>query len=168
LAVENEEMEAPSIVAALKAARQRGVVVTVTMSYSPTWVPAWTVLARAGVEVATYPDTASALYIHAKVIVVDGLSAFVGSQNFSNASLAYNRELGLTTSDPAVVGPLSETLAADFAGATPFPVTPAPGTSTTRAHTGAVPSTTTTRVATATSTSTSTSTVSTPATTRAG
>ena len=170
LAVENEEMEAPSIIAALKAARQRGVVVTVTMTYSPTWVPAWTVLARAGVKVATYPDTASALYIHAKVIVVDGLTAFVGSQNFSNASLAYNRELGVTTSDPAVVGPLSETLAADFAGATPFPVTPAPGSSATRttAHTGTVASTTTTRVATATTTSTSTTTGPAPATTRAG
>jgi phosphatidylserine/phosphatidylglycerophosphate/cardiolipin synthase-like enzyme len=172
LAVENEEMAAPSIIAALKAARQRGVVVTVTMTYAPTWVPAWTALARAGVKVATYPDTASALYIHAKVILVDGLTAFVGSQNFSNASLAYNRELGVTTSDAAVVGPLSETLAADFAGATPFPVTPAPGSSTTRttAHTGTVASTTTTRAATATATTSTTSTtsVSTPATTRAG
>ncbi len=168
LAVENEEMEAPSIIAALKAARQRGVMVTVTMTYSPTWVPAWTGLARAGVKVATYPDTASALYIHAKVIVVDGQTAFVGSQNFSNASLAYNRELGVTTSDAAVVGPLSETLAADFAGATPFPVTPAPGTSTTRptANRGTVASTTTTRVANATTTTTTTPTA--PATTRAG
>jgi phosphatidylserine/phosphatidylglycerophosphate/cardiolipin synthase-like enzyme len=165
LAVENEEMEAPSIIAALKAARKRGVMVTVTMTYSPTWVQAWTGLARAGVMVATYPDTSSALYIHAKVIVVDGQTAFVGSQNFSNASLAYNRELGVTTSDAAVVGPLSETLAADFAGATPFPVTPAPRTSTTRptANSRTVASTTTTGVANATTTASTA-----PATTRAG
>ncbi len=156
LAVENEEMEAPSIIAALKAARQRGVVVTVTMTYSPTWVPAWTVLVRSGVAVSTYPDTASALFIHAKVIVVDALTAFVGSQNFSNTSLAHNRELGLTTSDAAVVGPLSETLAADFAAATPFRLTPAAGSGTTRTttHTRAVTTTTTTSTTTTTVTTT--------------
>jgi phosphatidylserine/phosphatidylglycerophosphate/cardiolipin synthase-like enzyme len=166
LAVENEEMRAPSIVAALRAARQRGVVVTVTMTYNPSWVPAWTALARAGVEVSTYPDTASAPYIHAKVIVVDALTAFVGSQNFSNDSLVHNRELGLTTSDAAVVGPLSETLAADFAGATPFRVTPAPGTGTTRTTTHTGVATTTTRTTTRVATTTTTSTVS-PTTTRA-
>ena len=132
LAVENEEMAAPSIISALKAASKRGVRVTVTMTYSPTWTAAWTRLTRAGVEVATYPDTPSALYIHAKVIVVDDFTAFVGSQNFSNASLGYNRELGLITSDPAVVGPMSQTLAADFAGGTRFTAKLPPATSSTR------------------------------------
>ncbi len=42
-----------------------------------------------------YPDTSSALYIHAKVIDVDGAKAFLGSENFSTASLEYNRELGV-------------------------------------------------------------------------
>ena len=105
LAVENEEMAAPSIISALKAASQRGVRVKVTMTDSPSGTSAWTRLTRAGVEVATYPDTPTALYIHAKAIVVDDSTAFVGSQNFSNASLGHNRELGLITSDPAVVGP---------------------------------------------------------------
>jgi phosphatidylserine/phosphatidylglycerophosphate/cardiolipin synthase-like enzyme len=125
VAVENEEMEAPSVIAALKAASQRGVLVTVTMTSSPTWAAAWVGLVRAGVKVATYPDTAAALYVHAKVVVVDDMTAFVGSQNFSNESLAHNRELGVTTSDAAVVGPLSQTLAADFTGATRFVIQPA-------------------------------------------
>ncbi len=122
LAVENEEMAAPAIISALKAASRRGVLVTVTMTSSPAWKAAWTGLTRAGVHVATYPDTPGTMYIHAKAMVVDDLTVFVGSQNFSNAGLAHNRELGLTTSDPGIVGPVSQTLAADFAGGTPFTV----------------------------------------------
>ena len=44
----------------------------------------------------------------------------VGSQNFSAASLGHNRELGLLTRDPAVVTPISTTLAADYARGRPY------------------------------------------------
>ncbi len=141
LAVENEEMAAPVIISALKAASQRGVLVTVTMTYSPAWKSAWTGLTRAGVEVSTYPDVPTALYIHAKAIVVDDLTGFVGSQNFSNAGLVHNRELGLITSDAAVVGPLSQTLAADFAGGTRFKAKAPTVTSTTHATVASTTST---------------------------
>ena len=61
------------------------------------------------------------IYIHAKVIVADsGLpsqAAFVGSQNFSTASLDYNRELGLVTTFPALISSLTNTLDSDFATA---------------------------------------------------
>ena len=40
---------------------------------------------------------------------------FIGSQNFSVASLLYNRELGLITSSASVLGPLNSTLASDVA-----------------------------------------------------
>jgi len=64
------------------------------------------------------------LYIHAKVIVADagrsGERALVGSQNFSVASLDYNRELGVLTRDRAVVAALSATLRADYGGGTPY------------------------------------------------
>lgn len=131
LAVENEEMAAPAIISALKAASHRGVLVTVTMTYSPAWKAAWTGLTRAGVEVSTYPDIPTAMLIHAKAMVVDDLTGFVGSQNFSNAGLAHNRELGVITSDAAIVGPLSQTLAADFAGGTRFKIRVPTVTSTT-------------------------------------
>ena len=120
LAVENEEMAAPAIISALKAASRRGVLVTVIMTSSPAWKAAWTGLTRAGVHVATYPDTPGTMYIHAKAMVVDDLTAFIGSQNFSTAGLAHNRELGLTTSDAGIVAPVSQTLTADFAGGTLF------------------------------------------------
>src|SRR4029077_20911508 len=41
----------------------------------------------------------------------------VGSQNFSIASLGYNRELGIRTRDPAVVAAISAALTKDYARA---------------------------------------------------
>jgi hypothetical protein len=86
--------------------------------------------------VVLYPDTASALYIHAKVIDVDSTKAFIGSENFSTASLDYNRELGLITSSAGVLGPLNNTLASDIANGqlqprtgTAVPATTAPSIS---------------------------------------
>ena len=69
---------------------------------------------RAGVHLSRFTER---LYIHAKVIVVDGATAFVGSQNFSTSSLDDNRELGVITTDPVVVTSVSTTLAQDAAGA---------------------------------------------------
>jgi cardiolipin synthase len=124
LAVEDEEMDDPAVTSALAAAAQRGVHVTITMTADPEWDQAFAELARAGVHIRLYPDEPSALYIHAKAIVADagraGQQVLVGSQNFSIASLDYNRELGIRTHDPAVVASIAATVAADYAGATPF------------------------------------------------
>jgi len=67
--------------------------------------------------VATTPDSGRTLYLHAKAIVADGHTAFVGSQNFSTSSLDDNRELGIITNDRPVVEPVGATLASDFARA---------------------------------------------------
>ena len=141
LAVENQAMGTPAILGALKVASRRGVLVTVTMTYNPEWIPAWTSLVRYGVRVATYPSTPTALSIHANAMVADGLTAFAGSQNFSSDSLAHSRELGLTTTESGVVGPLSQTLASDFAGGTRFGVQPVPASPFTTTTAAAPPST---------------------------
>jgi cardiolipin synthase A/B len=130
LAVEDEEMDDPAVTSALAAAALRGVHVTVTMTADPEWDVAFAELARADVHIRLYPDDSGALYIHAKAIVADaglpGQQALVGSQNFSVASLDYNRELGIITGDPAVVAAISKTLAGDYAGAAPYPPAAAP------------------------------------------
>ena len=124
LAVEDEEMDDPAVTAALAAAARRGVKVKITMTADPEWDQAFTELARAGAHIRLYPDNGSALYIHAKAIVADagqpGQRVLVGSQNFSVASLGYNRELGILTRDPAVVAAISATLTRDYAGATAY------------------------------------------------
>ena len=121
LAVEAEEMDDPAVTGALAAAARRGVDVKIAMTADPEWDQAFTELARAGAHIRLYPDNGSALYIHAKAIVADaGLAdqrVLVGSQNFSVASLDYNRELGILTRDQAVVAAIGATLRMDYAGA---------------------------------------------------
>ena len=112
--VENEEMDSTSIEGALDSDAERGVDVTVVMTADSEWDSAFAQLESDGVHVVLYSDTASALYIHAKVIDVDSTKAFVGSENFSTASLDYNRELGLITSSAGVLGPLNGTLSSDI------------------------------------------------------
>jgi cardiolipin synthase A/B len=120
LAVEDEEMGDPAVTAALAAAARRGVDVTITMTADSEWDSAFTELARAGAHIRLYRDSSSVLYIHAKAIVADagrsGQRVLVGSQNFSVASLGYNRELGILTSNSRIVAAVSATLAHDYAG----------------------------------------------------
>ena len=123
LLLENEEMNDPAVTGALQAAARRGVRVEVVMTRQSEWAGAFDALVRAGVVVRTYSYSAP-LYIHAKAIVVDPGSphgrVFVGSQNFSVASLLYNRELGLITSRRAIISRVAAVIRSDAAGATPW------------------------------------------------
>jgi phosphatidylserine/phosphatidylglycerophosphate/cardiolipin synthase-like enzyme len=119
LDVENEEMADSDITSALCDVARRRVKVSVVMTDDDSWHEAFGELAACRVQVRTYPESA-ALHIHAKEIVVDDREAFVGSQNFSWTSLQANRELGIVTSNRAIVGRLVQTFASDFRGAAPF------------------------------------------------
>jgi cardiolipin synthase A/B len=123
LAIENEEMSDAAIVTALENAAERSVAVEVTMTNDAnTYATEFNALKAAGVQVRTYPDTSKALYIHAKVVLADfgatTAKVFVGSENFTVASLTENRELGLVTTAAPILTALNTTLASDFAGAT--------------------------------------------------
>ncbi len=124
LSVENEEMDDSAVITALEKAARRGVDVEVVMTAESEWDSAFGKLVRAGVHVRTYADSDNVLYIHAKAIVADAgrkdQQVFVGSENFSVASLDYNRELGIRTANAAVISVISATIAADFAGGTPY------------------------------------------------
>jgi cardiolipin synthase A/B len=129
--VENEEMDSTSIEDALESDAKRGVDTTVVMTADGEWDSAFSQLESDGVHIVLYPNTASALYIHAKVIDVDNSRAFVGSENFSTASLDYNRELGLITSSASVLEPLNSTLSADISnGVSQQPVSGSPPATT--------------------------------------
>jgi cardiolipin synthase len=54
------------------------------------------------------------LYMHAKLIIVDGQKAFVGSENISSASLDRNRELGIIVSDQSALNTLRQTFQQDW------------------------------------------------------
>jgi len=54
-------------------------------------------------------------FIHAKVIIVDEKYAFIGSENLSTNSLDNNREVGIITTNRAVIDKLVEVFSWDFA-----------------------------------------------------
>ena len=130
ITLENEEMGAANIVSALETACQNGVTVHIAMVNSSTSSPyssystQFKALEAAGCGVRTYPDTTTGLYIHAKAVVADyGLSTqavYMGSINYSNASMTENRELGIYITDTTAVNLLNTTMTNDYAGATPF------------------------------------------------
>lgn len=125
LLVENEEMSDTAIVDALENAAKAGISVTVVMTNDDNeYESEFNALQKAGVNISTYPDNDTALYIHAKAIVADygtsNADAFVGSENFSSASLTENRELGMTTTNSSILSQLESTMSSDYAGGTPW------------------------------------------------
>lgn len=67
-------------------------------------------LLRAGARVR-YMDSP---HVHAKVIVVDGKKALIGSMNLTTTSLDFNRELGIVVDAPTVLEPLLRQIERDW------------------------------------------------------
>lgn len=67
-------------------------------------------LRRFGVKVRKQKN----LRVHAKLLIVDEAHALVGSMNIDRSAFDLRRELGITTSDPAVVGRLREVFSSDW------------------------------------------------------
>jgi phosphatidylserine/phosphatidylglycerophosphate/cardiolipin synthase-like enzyme len=75
------------------------------------------ILRQGGIDVRRSPE----LFIHAKLVVVDDRTAFVGSENFSTNSLLRNREVGVVVSAPAIdAGEILAVFERDFAAGLPF------------------------------------------------
>jgi phosphatidylserine/phosphatidylglycerophosphate/cardiolipin synthase-like enzyme len=116
--VYNEELSDPTTVDALASAAGRGVRVEVVMTYQASWVPNFDALTAAGAQVHVFYGE-HPIYVHAKMIWVDGQRVFLGSQNLSTASLDRNRELGLISTDPSLLRATEQTFDHD-AAATPL------------------------------------------------
>ncbi|GER85049.1 hypothetical protein KTAU_36850 [Thermogemmatispora aurantia] len=114
LLVEEEEMRDQQIEAALVAAERRGVRVQVVLpaprgGNDPNAEGIATLL-QGGVAVREDDQ----LYMHAKMLVVDGREAFVGSENCSPPGLESNREVGILVADGKVLATLQTTFQADW------------------------------------------------------
>lgn len=127
LVIENEEMasSASYIISALETACHNGVQVHIAMVDQSDYEANFTALVAAGCGVHTVPDTTNGFYIHAKAVVADfGLSTqnvYMGSINYSNASMNNNRELGVYITDTPSVTLLNTTMNNDYTAATPWP-----------------------------------------------
>jgi cardiolipin synthase A/B len=111
LKIEAEEMQDSSVEQAIVNAQARGVTVQVILPSPASGNTAGiTTLKNGGVSV--FEDTS--YYMHAKLIIVDGTEAFVGSENISTNSLNNNRELGLLISKANVITTLASTFSTDL------------------------------------------------------
>lgn len=63
------------------------------------------------------PSSHDRPYIHAKMMIVDGARAYVGSINFSENSTHAARELGIVVDDPHAIAAFSQAFDADWAQA---------------------------------------------------
>jgi phosphatidylserine/phosphatidylglycerophosphate/cardiolipin synthase-like enzyme len=129
IVVETQYLEEPEINAALvEMAKKPGVKVTVTTSSvcyfdTPSSSDAdetkqtYTAFDQAGISTTMFDHldliNGAAGYLHAKVIIVDGTKAWVGSENGSTGSLTENREYGVIFTDPQWIATLTPVLAAD-------------------------------------------------------
>jgi cardiolipin synthase len=113
--IESEEMNDASIEQALANAAKRGVKVDVILpapsgSFGDSNSQGISAIKSGGVQVRED----AALYMHAKLIVIDQQEAFVGSENFSAESLDHNRELGIIIADQGVLQTLLQTFQQDW------------------------------------------------------
>jgi cardiolipin synthase A/B len=122
LRIYSEEMGDTTVEDALIRAARRGVDVQICgENESGEYDSAYARLARAGIHISYY-SSSTGFYIHGKVIEADygtgHAKIFIGSENFSGTSLNDNRELGLISSDPAVLSAVARTFTADFRNGT--------------------------------------------------
>jgi phosphatidylserine/phosphatidylglycerophosphate/cardiolipin synthase-like enzyme len=110
--IESEEMNDGGIMQALSNAAHRGVVVELILPSTITGSNATNArqLTQSGVHVRE--DTA--LYMHAKMMLADNATAFVGSENFSAQSLDENREIGILLARSATTSTLASTFMQDW------------------------------------------------------
>jgi cardiolipin synthase A/B len=133
LVATSENLGDPDIQKAMIAAAKRGVNVRVIAPLCDQNVvplldlPYLAALAAGGVEARAMPTPSSAEvpYMHAKMMIADGSSAFVGSVNFSSASTTDARELGIFFKDAAAIAMVSGEFEQDWSNA----ITPPPASS---------------------------------------
>jgi len=119
IAVEMEELSDADMVARLASAHDRGIAVTVVVPAADTsaaTAAAVRTLGAGGVIVRRLAVPT----VHAKAMVIDRRMAYVGSVNFTRASLDDNREVGVLLDTPAIVGRVAATIAADAAMGMPL------------------------------------------------
>lgn len=112
ISLEIEEISDGDLVTRLIAAQLRGVpteIVAPASNRSTATTAALDRLATAGVMVHLLASPV----VHAKAMVTDARRLYVGSMNFTRASLDDNREIGLVLGDPAAVIRVADVIAAD-------------------------------------------------------
>jgi len=119
LSIETEELNNKMIENLLIRKAQEGVNIRVIMPPQRK-TSAQRHIAKNGVHLRILNRKRHQLYMHAKMIIVDGKQAYVGSENLSSYSLQMNRELGTLINDHNNIKILIKTFNTDWAHAQNF------------------------------------------------
>ncbi|CAN5752736.1 hypothetical protein BH24CHL4_BH24CHL4_16000 [soil metagenome] len=114
-----EVMTDPEGMDAVTEAESRGVRVRLGMSQAADeslWHEEPGFLVRQGIHVRIM----NRIYIHAKALIVDGDTAWIGSQNYTANSLDNNREVGTFVNDPGSLARIIAAFESDFAKSEPL------------------------------------------------
>jgi phosphatidylserine/phosphatidylglycerophosphate/cardiolipin synthase-like enzyme len=119
LVIESMQLSDREVSDAVVARKNAGVAVRVILA-DPAWIGAnpnvGASLKATGVDVRYLVSPA----VHVKSMVVDGSSAYLGSENLSTTSLTKNREVGLVLVDRPAIKKMTDTFDLDWEAATPF------------------------------------------------
>jgi cardiolipin synthase len=130
--LQNQYVDDPTLVSALAAAAQRGVIVQVMVTSLCAFgtphpndlqyaTSIFNQLDAAGVQSRFFSSSIAIDgkpgYLHAKAIIVDGNRAWLGSVNGSTTAITKNREFSLFFNAPGDVVALSQIMSADFGSA---------------------------------------------------
>lgn len=117
LIITTEELADRAVLTAIEHAARRGVVCRIVVSENPAWKQAIEEVSTAGCSAHLLPTSASTVFMHEKMLLVDGKALIIGSHNLSTASLLDNRELSLQLDDasaPDVVAGVQSTFERDY------------------------------------------------------
>jgi cardiolipin synthase len=120
--ITTEELKDRAVLNAIDKAARRGVACRVVLTDNPAWASAIDEVSASGCSVHLRPASASALYMHEKIILTDDNTLIIGSHNLSTASLTENRELSLqldTSTAPDVIATVRATFDSDYHQAPP-------------------------------------------------
>lgn len=78
-------------------------------------------LQKVKTKVMPYPESVDKPYMHSKMMIADGLTAYVGSINFSRNSTSYARELGILFSEIEPIKVMASIFEKDWASAVDVP-----------------------------------------------
>ena len=117
LQIESMQFADPGVRDAVRARIEAGVAVRALLA-DANWIGAnagaATFLKDLAVPVKHIP------HLHTKVLIADGVAAYVGSENLSYTSLDNNREVGVVVVEPSSIAPLTTTFESDWAAGVDF------------------------------------------------
>jgi phosphatidylserine/phosphatidylglycerophosphate/cardiolipin synthase-like enzyme len=122
LDITTEELKDRAVLNAIDKAARRGVACRIVLTDNPAWTSAIDEVSASGCSVHLLPASASALYMHEKIILTDDNTLIIGSHNLSTASLTENCELSLqldTSTAPDIIATVRATFERDYHQAHP-------------------------------------------------